>query len=47
MDENNMNKDDRIKALEENYKAIIDEKDVIIQRYDRKLREMSQELQQL
>jgi len=41
MNDSSMSKDDRIRALEEKYKTIIEEKDVIIKRYDRKIREVS------
>ena len=44
MNDSNLSKDDRMLALEEKYKSLIEEKDVIIQRYNKKVNEMSQEL---
>ena len=41
------NKDDRFKAMEERYKAIIAEKDTIIARFESKLRDMGNQLQQV
>ena len=41
LESSGMNKDDRLKALEERYKDIIKEKDSIIMIYEEKIRDMS------
>ena len=47
MKNDGLNKDDRLRALEERYKGIIADKDMLISRYESKLRDMGNQLQQL